>query len=552
LGLFELIAFEGRFPSHSQWRYAVNVNPGISPIRLLVQDEEIAAEASDLAAHREGGGLDLEIVVVHDSATDAVPRQRSTQATEPLAVIARTEAEAFAAVAAGADDACTLEGLTPARFVAFLDRVALRAIQRREAENRHAHAVQAEKLAALGTVVAGVAHEINNPLGIVILNVESTRSNVEPALRAQEEIFRLADRGTMATADEVRRLADMARAGAAPADVRADLDDVTTALQTIADVVKDLRIFARAGDSEKPEPIYLPDLVDQVLRIVGKQITSVAALERDYGADVPALLLPRSRLTQVLTNLLINAAHAIEEVRRPMHRVRISIRYDNEAIALSISDTGPGIAPDIVERIFDPFFTTKRGDRETGGSGLGLSISRSILHDIGGDLIVESVHGAGATFIAVIPTEGRRVLRHPRFQAALGNAPANGRSSVLVVEDEEALLRSLATALRQRFHVLLAADGQEAIELLESGSSPDAILCDLSMPVVNGFELYAWLLENRPELARHVVFITANAADEAASTFFAQVEKPVLEKPVTRDRLLSAIDRVVATSPMPH
>jgi CheY-like chemotaxis protein len=122
----------------------------------------------------------------------------------------------------------------------------------------------------------------------------------------------------------------------------------------------------------------------------------------------------------------------------------------------------------------------------------------------------------------------------------------------LVVEDEEALLRSLATALRQRFHVLLAADGQEAIELLESGSSPDAILCDLSMPVVNGFELYAWLLENRPELARHVVFITANAADEAASSFFAQVEKPVLEKPVTRDRLLSAIDRVVATSPMPH
>jgi CheY-like chemotaxis protein len=238
----------------------------------------------------------------------------------------------------------------------------------------------------------------------------------------------------------------------------------------------------------------------------------------------------------VLTNLLINAAHAIEEIRRPMHRVRISIRYDNEAIALSISDTGPGIASDVVERIFDPFFTTKRGDRETGGSGLGLSISRSILHDIGGDLIVESVHGAGATFIAVIPTEGRRVIRNARFQAALGNSPASGRSSVLVVEDEEALLRSLATALRQRFHVLLAADGQEAI----------------NMPVVNGFELYEWLIDNRPDLARHVVFITANATDEVASTFFARVEKPVLEKPVTRERLLSAIDRIVSSSPLPH
>jgi len=525
------------------------VSPGLSPIRLLVQDEETAVEVGRLAAYREGGGLDLEMVVVHDSATDAVPRQRSAGGNDPLGVIARTEAEAFAAVAAGADEACTIDGLDLPRFVAFLDRVALRATQRREAENRHTHA---EKLAALGTVVAGVAHEINNPLGIVILNVESTRSNVEPVLRAQEEIFRLADRGTAATPEEVRRLADMARAGAAPADVRADLDDVTTALQTIADVVKDLRIFARAGETEKPESVYLPDLVDQVLRIVGKQITSVAALERDYGADVPALLLPRSRLTQVLTNLLINAAHAIEEIRRPMHRVRISIRYDNEAIALSISDTGPGIASDIIERIFDPFFTTKRGDRETGGSGLGLSISRSILHDIGGDLIVESVHGAGATFIAVIPTEGRRVIRHSRFQAAIGSSPTSGRSSVLVVEDEEALLRSLATALRQRFHVLLAADGQEAIDLLESGSTPDAILCDINMPVVNGFELYEWLLDNRPDLARHVVFITANATDEVASTFFARVEKPVLEKPVTRERLLSAIDRIVSSSPLPH
>ena|GEM_PF-799311 len=541
------------FPRRAHWRYAISVTLALSQIRLLVQDEETADNARNLASHREAGGLDLEVVAVHDSATDAVPRQRNAGGTGPLGVIARTEAEAFAAVAAGADEACTLEGLDLPRFVAFLDRVALRATQRGEAENRHTHAVQAEKLAALGTVVAGVAHEINNPLGIVILNVESTRSNVEPMLRAQEEIFRLADRGTIATADEVRRLAEMARAGAAPADVRADLDDVTTALQTIADVVKDLRIFARAGDTEKPEPVYLPDLVDQVLRIVGKQITSVAALERDYGADVPALLLPRSRLTQVLTNLLINAAHAIEEVRRPMHRVRISIRYDNEAIALSISDTGPGIAPDIVERIFDPFFTTKRGDRDTGGTGLGLSISRSILHDIGGDLIVESVHGAGATFIAVIPTEGRRVIQHARFQAAIGSSPPNGRSSVLVVEDEEALLRSFATALRQRFHVLLAADGQEAIDLLESGSTPDAILCDINMPVINGFELYGWLLDNRPDLARHVVFITANAADEAASSFFARVEKQVLEKPVSRERLLSAIDRIVATSPpLPH
>jgi two-component system NtrC family sensor kinase len=518
-----------------------------SVIRLLAEDGAVADEVTKLADCRPNGGPGIDICVLDGFPGDRVARERGAGLRAPLAVIARTEAEAFAAIAAGADDARTVDGLDLSGFIVFLDRVSLRANQRRETENRQAAIAHSEKLAALGTVVAGVAHEINNPLGVVILDIESVRSNVEPLLRAQEEIFRLAQRGTSATRDEVAILAEIAQTGAAAVDLRADLDDVDTALRTITDVARDLRILARAEAEEKPEPVYLPDLVDQVLRIVGKQITSIAALERDYGADVPTLLLPRSRVTQVLTNLLINAAHAIAEVRRPMHRVRISIRCDAEAIALSISDSGPGIAPEIVERIFDPFFTTKRADRATGGTGLGLSISRSILHDLGGDLIAESVHGEGATFIAMIPAEGRRVER-PRHNVSASVSPPATRSSVLVVEDEEALLRSLATALRKRFHVLLASDGQEAIDLLRSGSRPDAILCDIALPVLNGFQLYEWLQENHPDLARHTVFMTANVTDEGASKFIARVDKPLIEKPISRERLLSVLDRVMTTA----
>jgi signal transduction histidine kinase/CheY-like chemotaxis protein len=523
------------------------VSGATSVIRLFAEDGAVANEVTKLADCRPSGGSPITLRVLDGFPGDGVARERSAGVREPLGVITRTEAEAFAAIAAGADDARVVDGLDLPGFIAFLDRVGLRARHRRETENRQAAIAHSEKLAALGTVVAGVAHEINNPLGVVILDVESVRSNVEPLLRAQEEIFRLAQRGTSATRDEVAILAEIAQTGTAPVDVRGDLDDVDAALRTITDVVRDLRILARAEAEEKTEPVYLPDLVDQVLRIVGKQITSIAALERDYGADVPTLLLPRSRVTQVLTNLLINAAHAIAEVRRPMHRVRISIRCDAEAIALSISDSGPGIAPEIVERIFDPFFTTKRVDRATGGTGLGLSISRSILHDLSGDLIVESVHGEGATFIAMIPTERRRVER-PRLHTGTSVAPPMARSSVLVVEDEEALLRGLATALRRRFHVLLASDGQEAIDLLTSGSKPDAILCDLALPVLNGFQLYEWLLQNYPDLARHTVFMTANVTDEGASKFIARVDKPVIEKPVTRERLLSVLDRVMATA----
>jgi CheY-like chemotaxis protein len=126
-------------------------------------------------------------------------------------------------------------------------------------------------------------------------------------------------------------------------------------------------------------------------------------------------------------------------------------------------------------------------------------------------------------------------------------SPPATRSSVLVVEDEEALLRSLATALRKRFHVLLASDGQEAIDLLTSGSRPDAILCDIALPVLNGFQLYEWLQENHPDLARHTVFMTANVTDEGASKFIARVDKPLIEKPISRERLLSVLDRVMTT-----
>jgi CheY-like chemotaxis protein len=362
-------------------------------------------------------------------------------------------------------------------------------------------------------------------------------------LQAQDAVFRLAARGGPASALEVGRVAEVAQTGAPSGELRAAIDDAGDALQTITEVVRDLRIFARSEDDDRTEPVYLPDLVDHVLRVVGKQITSGGTLERDYGTDVPWLLLPRSRLTQVLTNLLVNAAHAIAEVRRAVHRVRVSIRCDAEALALSISDTGPGIAGDIVERIFDPFFTTKRPE---GGTGLGLSISRSILRALNGDLIAESVHGEGATFIAIIPIEGRRVVHPMRSQPSRRSSPSSARSSVLVVEDEEPLLRSIAGALRQRFHVILAADGQEALDLLTSGSSPDVVLCDLGLPYVDGRRLYEWLVRNRPELSRRTLFMTASAAEGARLAD--ELGRPILEKPVTRDRLLVALDRLLSSA----
>jgi len=511
-------------------------------LRLVVHDGETAERVRRFDEHR-GGGVPVDVIVSENGAGAAVVRLLQAAGDPPLGVIARSEAEAFAAVEAGADDACVAEDLDLPHYIAFLDRVDLRARQRREAENRRAAAAHSEKLAALGTVVAGVAHEVNNPLAIVIMLVEMIRGAVEPLLQGQNEVFRLAQRGSLATAEEVQRLAAMMQTGSSSSEVLASFADASGSLSTIQAIVRDLRIFARAQDDEKDDAVFLPDLIDHVLRVAGAHLKVIATIERDFGGDLPILRLPRSRIAQVLTNLLINAAHAIAETKRDTHRVRISLRCDTEALAISISDTGPGIPPEIIERIFDPFFTTKSSEATSGGTGLGLSISRSILQAIGGDLVVESVHGQGATFIAFVPVAGRVVTSEPQKRTREPVPEAPKRASVLVIDDDETLLRTFATALRGRFHVLLASEGQEAIDLIVSGSKPDALLCDVSMPVVDGPHFYRWLLENRPSLVDHTVFMSANVDGDVASEFATALGKPLLEKPMSREQLIAVLER---------
>jgi two-component system, NtrC family, sensor kinase len=510
-------------------------------VLILVSDAALADQVRLLAGAREGSGPSLGVALADGPVVDAIARMSAYIKGQPLGMVVRTEEGVIAAIEGGADDACLAAGLDLHAFVAFVDRVVLRARRRRDVDNALASTLHGEKLTALGTLVAGVAHEINNPLTVVVLMSQAMRSMVEPLLRGQEETFRLAARQGPATAEELRRLAALSRTGAGPSELRALFDDADSALDTIRDIVRGLRMYARAGDDDMLEPVDIPELVDQVVRIVGKAVVTDAVLERDYERNLPVLLLPRSRINQVLTNLLINAAQAISQVRRPMHRVRVSVRCDDEALALSVSDTGPGISPENVERIFDPFFTTKRIDGPVGGSGLGLSVSRSTLRALGGDLVAESVHGEGATFVAIIPTDGRRVEPKARTSADSSQSqPPSSRASLLVVDDDEKILRSLALALRGRYDVILAGDGQEAIDLLSSGSAPDAVLTDVSMPLVDGPALYDWLCNNRPGLGSRLFFMTASVSDPDAQRA-AKTGRPVLEKPLTREGLLATL-----------
>lgn len=472
---------------------------------------------------------------------DAVRSSRERYGGCPLGAMASDETGVMDALDAGADEARVVE-MTPASILAFLDAVRLRARLRRDQERGQANAVQAEKLAALGIVVAGVAHEVNNPLAALLLSVEALKPQVEPLVRGGGYLRELLERGTGASVNELARLEEQMRTGAPAEEATELLREIGEAADTIAHVVRDLKIFAREKGDEEPQVVFLPDLVDQVVRVVGREIVPYGHLERDYEPDVPPVVIPRGRLAQVLTNVLINAAHAIREVARPIHRVRITIRADDEAVAISVSDTGPGVAAEAIPHIFDPFFTTKR---ETLGTGLGLSISRSILRRFDGDLLVESVHGDGATFIALIPRPSREQLMsaYGGARVGTGRSATVPRRSVLVVDDDERMLRAYSRALAADCDVLLAFDGEEAIDLLRSGSVAEVVLSDLGMPTVDGPKLHAWLREHRPELARRMLFVSADAS--RYQSFLDEVSNPVLAKPVSRSELLLAIDQIM-------
>jgi two-component system, NtrC family, sensor kinase len=516
---------------------------------LLVPDETSAAALRDaLGARFQAVSGEIHVEIAAGPIAHAIEAARGRHGGAPLGFVALDEASALEALRLGADEALAWPPSGEQAIQGFLDRTLLRAKIRREQEVMRATVVHNEKLAALGTLVAGVAHEINNPLTVLQLTMECCRVLLRPSLRVTEELQKLVARGTGATPEQIERLNALSRTGAPSTEGSQLLEEMASASTAIADIVRDLRIFARADErGEKKQIVEVADLIDQVLRLVGREFPSHVVIERDYTPGLPKLLVPPGRLSQVLINVLINAAHAIREIERPAHRVRISTRTDDQHVAITVSDTGPGIAPSTLDHIFDPFFTTKRVGT---GTGLGLSVSRSIMLDMGGDLIVTSVHGDGATFIALVPLADEASLRQAAAQALITRRSSwsQERTSVLFVDDDNRVLRAYSRALGKECNILLAEDGQEAIDLLSSGSTPDAVVTELSLPEIDGVEFYLWLRRERPNLATRTVFVTAHSTTLEYQSFLRDVPNPVLLKPVNAPTLKAAIEGVVSAS----
>ncbi len=366
----------------------------------------------------------------------------------------------------------------------------------RQRESLH----QREKLAALGSLLAGVSHELNNPLSVVVARAVLLEEQGDPA--------------TQTAAAKIR-----------------------TAAERCARIVRTFLAMAR---QQRPErgPVAINDVIAAALDITSYAVrTSSVEVELDLGQDIPLILADADQLHQVLLNLIINAQQSLQDHPEP-RRIRVTSRFDTETDALRIvvADNGPGIPSHLRARVFEPYFTTK----PTGiGLGVGLAVSLGIVEAHGGTLTVDCPQSGGAVFTVVLPVGASSQSRAKAEPAAAASA---ARRAILIVDDEAEIRDTLAEILAvARHRIDKVASGREALERL-AVQQYDVILTDMRMPDLDGRALYQEIERRWPGRGERVVFVTGDTLASALREFVSESGRPVIEKPF----LPSEVRRVVA------
>jgi len=384
----------------------------------------------------------------------------------------------------------------------------------RQLQETQAQLVQAGKLSAVGQLVSGVAHELNNPLSVVIGYGQLLKGKVLPP------------------------------------ELRGPIDLIVAQGERMAKIVQGLLLFSR---QRKPErvPVDLPAVIEQTvaLRTTRLRLSGIRVVT-DYAPDLPPAEGDVHQLQQVFLNLLLNAEHAILAAGRgDTIRVRACARVEGGRrwVVVEFEDNGPGIPAEVMPRIFEPFFTTKKVGE---GTGLGLSVSYGIVQQHGGRLTGESEPGR-TVFTIELPTTAAAEPKE-RVPAAMPAGVYGFGRRALVVDDEPGMVELVTTLLRDSgWQVEVAATGRSALERVRS-TRFDVVLSDLRMPDGSGEDFYRAAVIDQPGLAGRFVFMTGDTANPSPWQFVDEVEAPVVEKPFTADSLFAALERLpVLTSRAP-
>ncbi|MDB4884199.1 MAG: hypothetical protein JWL95_2965 [Gemmatimonadetes bacterium] len=376
-----------------------------------------------------------------------------------------------------------------------------------------------DRLASLGTLAAGVAHEINNPLAAVMANLDYMAERLEE----------------LSTGD-LPGMSPALRRGWIRDELLPSLEDSREAAERVRFIVRDLKMFSRSPGEEILGSVDVKTVMQSSLRMAWNELRHHSRLVENYG-HVPGVHANEARLGQVFLNLVINAGQAMHESPTEDNVISVSTRLEGANVIVEVSDTGPGIPLEIRGRIFDPFFTTKAVGV---GTGLGLAICHRIVTDVGGVLTVESEVGVGTTFRVLLPVlveEAVAVAAPPAL------SPASRRGRILVVDDDEFVVRILKRVLAED-HDVVALDGaREALALCAGGEQFDLILCDLMMPSMTGMELYLELERVAPDQAKRMIFVTGGAFTEKARRFLAETANEHIEKPFHAANLRAVVQR---------
>ena len=372
--------------------------------------------------------------------------------------------------------------------------------------------LQAEKMAALGQTVSGVAHELNNPLATILTWAErlSQKTTLEPAVRRGLEII----------------LSESERA---------------------ARIVRNLLTFARKRQTTRAM-VDINQVVRETLalRAYEQRVTNIIVIDA-LAAGLPNVFADSHQVQQVLLNLTINAEQAMLSANgRGVLVVRTWHDAERECVILEINDDGPGIAEDVQAKIFDPFFTTKEVGK---GTGLGLTVAYAIVNEHGGRIRLESRPSAGASFFVELPVSGARLPPTPQPRQRQMAAPVvQTHASILVVDDEAALAAAVCAALQDAgFSVDQASDGEQALMRVQSRPF-DLVICDLKMPRVDGKTFYGMLVAAKPAMAERVVFVTGDVAGTDAEKFLEESGCRWLAKPFRLADLVRVAREALATN----
>jgi PAS domain S-box-containing protein len=383
-----------------------------------------------------------------------------------------------------------------------------------------AQLLRADRMAALGTLAAGVAHEINNPLTYLLVNVE----HVLRRLRA------------LAASDSPLDELEKDDASDIIGGYVMSLSQAVEGANRVRQIVRDLMTFSQ-GNVEQRGLVDVRGVVESAIQMAWHEIRHRARLVKSLS-EVPPVEASEARLGQVFLNLLVNAAQAIPEGHANEHEVRVATRTDEEGrVVVEVSDTGAGIEAEALPRVFDPFFTTKAAGA---GTGLGLSISHGTVRSLGGDLTVTSERGTGTTFRVVLPAAKAYLRAAPAHARELRPA---AKKRILVIDDEPLVGHAVARVLSDECDVKVMSSAREALDALKRGDRYDVILCDLMMPVMTGMDLYAEVVRTAPGVAARFVFMTGGAFTQRARAFLESVSNPYLEKPLEMSKLRSLVAR---------